>query len=30
MELLPGGGNWVDGDRFFNRESELAELRERV
>ena len=30
MELLPGGGNWVDGDRFFNRESEFAELRERV
>ena len=30
MELVPGGGNWVDGDRFFDRESELAELCERV
>ena len=30
MVLLPGGGNWVDGDRFFDRESELAELRGRV
>lgn len=23
-------GNWVDGDRFFNREADLAELRRRV
>ena len=30
MELIPGGGNWVNGDRFFDRESELAELCERV
>ena len=30
MELIPGGGNWVDRDRFFDRESELAELCERV
>lgn len=30
MVLLPGGGNWVDGGRFFDREGELAELRERV
>ena len=30
MELLPGGGNWVDGDRFFDRESELEELTQRV
>ena len=23
-------GNWVDGDRFFDREADIAELRERV
>ena len=30
MVLLPGGGNWVDGDRFFDREGELAEFHQRV
>ena len=30
MALVPGGGNWVDGDRFFDRESEIGELSERV
>ena len=30
MVLLPGGGNWVDGERFFDREDELAELHDRV
>ena len=29
-QLKKAGANWVDGDRFFNREAELAELRERV
>ena len=24
------GANWVDGDRFFDREAELQDLRERV
>ena len=28
--LRKGGGNWVEGDRFFNREIELAALEERV
>lgn len=30
MQLIKAGSNWVDGDRFFNREAELEELRERV
>ncbi len=30
MALRKAGSNWVDGDRFFNRESELEALRERV
>ena len=29
-ELRKAGANWVDGDRFFDREPELAVLRERV
>lgn len=29
-QLIKAGANWVDGDRFFDREAELAELRERV
>ncbi len=29
-QLIKAGANWVDGDRFFNREAELVELRERV
>lgn len=28
--LRKGGGNWVDGDRFFDREIELEALAERV
>lgn len=28
--LKKGGSNWVDGDRFFNREIELEVLEERV
>ena len=28
--LTKAGANWVDGDRFFNREPELEALRERV
>ena len=28
--LKKAGGNWVDGDRFFDREVELEALRERV
>ena len=28
--LRKGGGNWVDGDRFFDREFELEALEERV
>ena len=28
--LRKGGGNWVEGDRFFNREADLAALEERV
>ena len=30
MMLKKGGGNWVDGDRFFDREVELEALEERV
>lgn len=30
MALRKAGSNWVDGDRFFDRESELEALRERV
>ena len=28
--MKKGGGNWVDGDKFFNREQELRALEERV
>ena len=28
--LTKGGSNWVDGDRFFDREAELEALKERV
>ena len=28
--LKKAGGNWVDGDRFFDREAELEALSERV
>ena len=28
--LRKGGGNWVEGDRFYNREIELKALEERV
>ena len=30
QELRKAGANWVDGDRFFDRESELKSLMERV
>lgn len=30
IQLKKAGSNWVDGDRFFDREAELEELRERV
>ena len=30
MELRKAGSIWVDGDRFFDREVELASLSERV
>lgn len=30
QELRKAGANWVDGDRFFDRESELKGLMERV
>ena len=30
LELVPGGSNWVYGDRFFDREVEIEALRERV
>lgn len=30
MKLKKAGGNWVDGDRFFDREAELEALVERV
>ncbi|MDE2903859.1 MAG: AAA family ATPase [Chloroflexota bacterium] len=29
-QLIKAGANWVDGARFFDREAELEELRERV
>ncbi len=29
-QLIKAGANWVDGDRFFDREAELDVLRERV
>ena len=29
-QLKKAGTNWVDGDRFFDREAELEALRERV
>ncbi len=28
--LKKSGGNWVDGDRFFNRENDITALREHV
>ena len=28
--MLKAGGNWVDGDRFFDRETDLEALRERI
>ena len=30
MALRKAGGNWVDGDRFFDRDAELEALTERV
>jgi hypothetical protein len=30
LALVPGGSNWVYGDRFFDREAETEALRERV
>lgn len=30
MALKKAGGNWVEGDRFFNREDEIAWLTKRV
>ena len=30
MTLRKAGGNWVDGDRFFDREAEIEALTERV
>ena len=30
VQLIKAGANWVDGDRFFDRETELGELKERV
>ena len=30
VKLRRAGSNWVDGDRFFDRESELEALKERV
>ena len=30
MKTLRMSSNWVDGDRFFDREAELQLLRERV
>lgn len=29
-KLKKAGGNWVDGEDFFNREAELEALMERV
>ena len=30
QKLTKAGANWVDGDRFFDRENELETLRERI
>ena len=30
MPLTKGGWNWVDGDRFFDREAEIKALAARV
>ena len=30
LALVPGGSNWVYGDRFFDRDAEIEALRERV
>ena len=30
MRLVKAGGNWVEGDRFFDRDAEIEELAERV
>ena len=30
MKLKKAGANWVEGDRFYNRDVELEALRERV
>ena len=30
MKLRKAGANWVEGDRFFDREAELEALAERV
>ena len=30
MGLRKAGGNWVEGDRFFDREAEIEALMERV
>ena len=30
MALRKAGGNWVDGDQFFDRDAELEALTERV
>lgn len=30
MPLKKAGGNWVEGDRFYGRKSELTALTERV
>ena len=30
MQLRKGGSNWVDGDRFYDREADLAVLAERA
>ena len=30
LALVPGGSNWVYGDRFFDRETEIEALRKRV
>lgn len=30
MKLKKAGGNWVEDDRFFNREDDIAELTKRV
>ena len=30
MGLAKAGGNWVEGDRFFDRDAEIEALAERV